>query len=632
MHGDVPNPKQLNRSLSVLSGFLLLTFLLLTCSVDVAALSAQDAMAAHEKIALEDRYPPATKCASCHPKHYREWSVSQHAYAQLSPVYMAMQVTINQVTSSTNGDFCVRCHTPVGSDIEEPLALTNLDRNPASREGITCITCHRVSQAYGKISGRLALDEGPLVAPVKGPLGHGGLSEILADPETYRNLSTDPSNTRGKKVHAEIEHFFELSSAGFCGNCHDVLLVNGFRLEEAFSDYKTSPATDRGVSCQDCHMGKVQGRDDGYEEGPAALIVNADTPDRKITNHYFAGPDHSIIHPGIFPHPLNPPRNLRKKTLRDWIQFDYAAKWGETDFEKREAKSTTFPAAWKTTSHRKAARRLIIDQCETLDWARGQRLEVLRNGFVLKNIESSLKGKKLHLSVEVGNATDGHNVPTGFDAERNIFLQIDIRDRNGRQVFLSGDRDPNGDLRDTHSLYVANGDLPLDKDLFNLQSKFLVQLAVGGEREQVLAVNKSVSSRPFIRPELRPTTLYGRPAGARKHRQVIAANSSRMADYKFSVSDVEWPLSVDVSLVVQMVPVNLIAAIAAAGFDYEMSPKAVADQIVAGAETIWQRQLSILPSGEIGDDIAVGSDNEICTADAFKAGECKYENNVCTSL
>jgi len=630
MHWDVPNPTLLKIPSSAVSILIVLAMLCLSCNV--AAQSSREAMAAHEKIALEDRYPPATKCASCHPRHYREWSVSQHAYAQLSPVYMAMQATINLVTSSTNGDFCVRCHTPVGSDIREPLALTNLDRNPASREGITCITCHRVSQSYGKISGRLALDEGPLVAPVKGPLGNEGLSKILAEPETYRNLSTDSSNTRGKKVHAEVEPFFELSSAGFCGNCHDVLLVNGFRLEEAFSDYKTSPATERGVSCQDCHMGKVQGRDEGYDEGPAALIVSTDTPDRKVTNHYFAGPDHSVIHPGIFPHPINPPRNLRKKTLRDWIQFDYAAQWGEATFEKKEARGMTFPDAWRTTSHRKAARRLIIDQCETLDWARGQRLEVLRNGFVLRNIESSLKGDKLKLSVEVGSATDGHNVPTGFDAERNIFLQIDIRDSNGRQVFLSGDRDPNGDLRDTHSLYVANGDLPLDKDLFNLQSKFLVRLAVGGEREQVLAINKSVSSRPFIRPELRPTTLYGRPAGARKHRKVIAANGSREAEYKFSVSDVEWPLSVDVSLVVQMVPVNLIAAISAAGFDYEMSPRAVADQVVAGSEAIWQRQLSISPSGAIAEDNRMDSDSEICTAESFKSGECKYESNVCTSL
>ena len=32
----------------------------------------------------------------------------------------------------------------------------------------------------------------------------------------------------------------------------DVRLVNGFRLEDAFSEYKTSPSAFRGESCQDC--------------------------------------------------------------------------------------------------------------------------------------------------------------------------------------------------------------------------------------------------------------------------------------------------------------------------------------------------------------------------------------------
>ena len=213
-----------------------------------------------------------------------------------------------------------------------------------------------------------------------------------------------------------------------------------------------------------------------------------------------------------------------------------------------------------------------------------------------------------------------------------IFLEVDIKDSNGQQVYISGDRDPNGDLRDTHSLYVANGEIPLDRDLFNLQSKFLVRLARGGEREQVLAVNKSLSSRPFIRPELRPSTLYGRPAGARKHRQVIQANSSREARYKVNIANAAWPLSADISLVVQMVPVNLVAEIAAAGFDYEMSPKTVAGQVVSGAEAIWQRTLSISQNGRIQADTPITDSSDQCTADAFEKGECRYQNNVCKVL
>ena len=82
------------------------------------------------------------------------------------------------------------------------------------------------------------------------------------------------------------------------------------------------------------------------------------------------------------------------------------------------------------------------------------------------------------------NGTDGHPVPTGFDAERLVWLQITVKDDAGQVVYESGDLDPNGDLRDAHSLYVHNGDLPLDRELFSLQSKFITRNVRGGEREQ----------------------------------------------------------------------------------------------------------------------------------------------------
>lgn len=52
---------------------------------DIALQAAKD----HQALFVESRYPSATTCKTCHPKHYKEWSVSQHAYAQLSPVYLS---------------------------------------------------------------------------------------------------------------------------------------------------------------------------------------------------------------------------------------------------------------------------------------------------------------------------------------------------------------------------------------------------------------------------------------------------------------------------------------------------------------------------------------------------------------
>src|SRR5687767_13903760 len=45
----------------------------------------------HAQLFVETKYPSATVCRTCHPEHYREWAMSQHAYSQISPTLQAMQ-------------------------------------------------------------------------------------------------------------------------------------------------------------------------------------------------------------------------------------------------------------------------------------------------------------------------------------------------------------------------------------------------------------------------------------------------------------------------------------------------------------------------------------------------------------
>ena len=651
-------------------------------SEDATEQLANDAAA---EINPEDIYPSAKTCSACHPKQYAEWSVSQHAYTQMSPVYMAFQMAVNALTSSTNGDFCIRCHNPIGMNMEESLFISNLERPASSREGITCSVCHRISQNYGKVSGRLSLVQGPMHSKIFGPSGGDELDRVIADPaeEGFR-VVTNPLE-RGAIVHAEVHKFEPLTSSAFCGTCHDVTLLNGFRLEEAFSEFKQTGAAADGVTCQDCHMGKVQGAVSGYEHGPAAVINGIPTKPRKLTNHFFAGPDYSLIHPGIFPH------NVEATDIADiatWLDFDHRAGWGTDEFEEMaetaeeaadglfdsyeelaealaeganelelddfqeliellreavaaseapaavgayaklaamadsvvemaadgQAKAEQFTAAraatetvvstlginftddWSDSSDRADAREVLDVQFERLEWAREQRLEVLRNGYKLDDIvvESAGPGG-IEFSVVVRNGTDGHAVPTGFDAERLVFLEVTVTNSDGEVVYVSGDRDPNGDVRDSHSIFVHNGDLPVDRDLFSLQSKFLVRLFRGGEREQVLAVNKSVSPQPFIRPETRPTVLYGRPRGARKHKMTIEPMGSRTASYAISGERLggAGPYAVRVRLVAQSIPVNLLFAIQVVGFDYGMSPKGIADRVLEGSEVLWERSVTV---------------------------------------
>ena len=473
----------------------------------------------------------------------------------------------------------------------ESIFASNLDRHPTSREGITCVVCHRVDKEYGKVSGRVALVEGGLLEKVFGPTGNTELERVLENKHEYRVVTG--ADESGRKIHTEVGRFPQISTSAFCGTCHDVNLYNGFRLEEAFSEYKNSPAAAENISCQDCHMGKTQGVVSGYDHGPAAIVGEAETLPRKLTNHFFAGPDYSIVHPGMFPHNSDA---AALATLREWLQFDYKSGWGTDEFEDSVGEDYAFPSVWSSIDDRYDARAILEQQFKLLEWARQKRLEVLRAGYKLGDIVPSSKGKNdLRFKVQVTNGTNGHNVPTGFDAERLVWLQLEVHAPDGEIIFKSGDLDPNGDVRDSHSLYVHNGELPLDDQLFTLQSRFLTRNVRGGEREQVLAVNTSVDPLPFVRPFTRSVVLTGQPAGARKHRQTIPPLASRWQQYTVPKKNLrgDGDYQLVVRLMSAMVPVNLIDAIKGGGFDYGMSPRSVADAVVAGHQVIWEKRATL---------------------------------------
>ncbi|MCP4846370.1 MAG: hypothetical protein GY899_00285 [Verrucomicrobiaceae bacterium] len=671
-------------------------------------------------LAEEKAFPTAVTCANCHPDHFEEWSVSAHAYAQMSPIFNTMHATVLKLTSGTNGDFCIRCHNQVGMQREEELFVSNLKRHPASIEGITCVVCHRVDRNYGKVSGRTAIVEGDLLGKVYGPKGGEILKQALSDVDKYKIQN---KNVNGRRpVHADAVKFDPISTSGFCGSCHDVNLLNGFRLEEAFSQFKNSASNKRGETCQDCHMGEIPGIakprhvrfpsakkgaknehlslaelkatgevDRNYRQEPAARVGEEREPTqiRKRTNHMFAGPDYSIVHPGLFPHSKelkdftyqsrisrtisaiekdvaarDPNASFDRQTaekkgvelakkyaLADWLSFRWEEGWGTDAFENaekirvqedrksssatggRHAPVTSYfaklpeqelkeviaagwhdpnPSKWRKGARaRKDARTLLDKQFLLLNRINVERHQIWRRGLQLGDfIVTKNNDRGLAFKVQVINATDGHGVPTGFDAERLIFLQVTVTNSNGDILFQSGDRDPNGDVRDLHSSYVHAGKLPIDKHLFNLQSKFLTRANRGGEQEQIVPVNHSPDPLPYIRPDTRAGILIGRPSGARKQARLIPPKLHRWASYEVSDKELSGstPHKIEVKLIAQMVPVNLVKLIGGVGYDYNLSTLEVAKRVVwghrvspskkdtarrGGALTIWSRSVTL---------------------------------------
>jgi hypothetical protein len=544
----------------------------------------------HAKLFKAKDFPSALECGVCHPVQFRQWSISQHAYAEVSAVFQAMQKSINYQLNGSNGDFCARCHSNIAGYLGESGNTLVLDRHPISREAITCITCHRVSNAYNKVSGRMGMHPGGITDPIYGPFGNQELARVIKDPKYH--VVADPKQV-GLQIHAKGIYFEPIKSSTFCGSCHDVTLFNGFRLEEAFSEYRTSPAAAQGTTCQDCHMGKIQGKVSGYAVGPAALVNGVPSKPRPLHDHTFAGPDYPIIHPGIFPF------NKEAQDLANvdqWTQFDYKAGWGTDAFEKHIPAGYKFPKHWEAVDDRYEGAKVIKDQLKLLEYHKEKRLEVLHNGYDIGQIKTEAASPNgIAFAVEVKNLTNGHNVPTGFTEERPVWLEVTVTDPSGRIIFKSGDRDPNGDLRDHHSSYVHDGLVPLDSQLLNLQGRVLIRNLRGGEEEVVLPIPYPQTQLPYVRPSTFSQVLLGRPTVARNQKTSIEPLGDRVADYSVAGSAMTGPgaYHVSVRLMSQTVPVNLVIASQHVGFDYHMSPKTVADNIVAGAVAVAERKFDI---------------------------------------
>jgi len=301
-------------------------FLAVACfSAPIFAAETDDSL---KKYYEESSYPSASQCAECHQQIYNEWATSNHAYASISPMFHKFEQAISDLTQGTIGSFCVRCHQQVGTQRGEERHLPLWDRSRVASEGVTCITCHRVQEEYGKVHGERSITPGDIHAPVGGTMRDSAFATVLQRKGELK-LATS-SKERGSKIHAGVYKFEQLGQAEFCVSCHQVAVNLGIKLEVVWDQYRDSPAFRAGVTCQDCHMGKVPGRADGYETGPSAVVNGvAINPKRRHSNHSFYGPGYPIAHPGIFPH--NP--KASRWTIQEWLKFDYRARWGSKTFE-----------------------------------------------------------------------------------------------------------------------------------------------------------------------------------------------------------------------------------------------------------------------------------------------------------
>ncbi len=511
-----------------------------------AAPEAASADQAHARVMQEDRYPSAAKCGECHRQIYDEWRVSNHAYAAISPMFHKFEQKVTELAPSI-GAFCVRCHMPVGTALNEPRDLPLWKRSQVSREGVTCVSCHRVSEEYGKTHGERRINPGTVYDPVYGPFGGDGVASAVQNAGRY-NIATD-DKARGTKIHTTGVKFEQLSKSEFCVSCHQVAVNVGIKLEVVWDQYRASPARKQGITCQDCHMGKVPGKAEGYATGPVAEgMRNGKTlnPNRKRSNHSFYGPGYPIAHPGIFPH--HNTEGTEEWTVEKWLKFDYRAKWGSDKFEEAvEAGKVKvkFPEEWAEADDRKKAWSVVEENLKLLEQKKAERHQVMENGSRIDGpyfAATARAGQPLRFSYKVTNTNAGHNLPSGsLGAQPELWLNVALIGPDGKRVWESGYVDSIGDMADLHSLDVRAGKVPHDGQLFNLQTKFLTTNVKGTEREMYLPFNLDIDQLPFLRPAGQPVSVMNHPPGARMEARSLPPLGGRVANYKVPADKLAKP-------------------------------------------------------------------------------------------
>lgn len=198
-------------------------------------------------------------CKGCHPQQYEEWAMSMHAYAVVDPVFHSVNALGQQVTDGKLGQFCVNCHSPFATLLNEaPDGIIKDQKllSPISRGGVTCDGCHKIESQVP---------------------GHG-VTKWRLDGVMYGTIK-DPVST---PAHGSVYNkTFEEGEA--CSGCHDIINPRGVQVEATFSEFKYSSYPQRGIPCQVCHMKTSDG------------LAAVGGPTRRIHSHIMEGVDVPLV-------------------------------------------------------------------------------------------------------------------------------------------------------------------------------------------------------------------------------------------------------------------------------------------------------------------------------------------------
>lgn len=336
-------------------------------------------------------------------------------------------------------------------------------------EGVSCSVCHRINgRNNSKTGSRIDFDEGVANAGylvVHNGSDSGALQETAFGPyDTYdsslspsltpahpatqmgehTNIPTDP--TDGMDVGTDGVHRPFIRTGALCGTCHDVRIAasdnitgeNFRRVENLFTEWRDSPWNNKNIpyvagstkgvfenpglvqvatgakvstSCQDCHMSRYPNHANALPREYDSGAIAGGFPIRaRISNHRFIGVDRFLTY-------ANP---------------------GSDDLSKYDISRGRMPPADPADPDPYPDPRGDFDLDASND-TRDLREILLQKAadFKIEHI-GPVVNNQFPVSISVENVGVGHNLPAGLSQERQVWIELEVQAKDGRNVFTSG--------------------------------------------------------------------------------------------------------------------------------------------------------------------------------------------------
>jgi tetratricopeptide (TPR) repeat protein len=201
-------------------------------------------------------FPPASYCASCHADVHAQWRQSAHANSFREPFYLRNVEMLNKSKGIESSRHCEGCHNPIAL-FSGALSTGSKIARPFDNDGVTCMVCHSIQRTQNT-SGTGSYVMGIPAVMVKEdgtPIpGAAPFSEIMARPDLHRR--------------AVMRDFYRTPE--FCATCHKAAVpqsLNDYRWLRAFTVYDEWQGSSWSrqslapfyhkkseSTCQSCHM------------------------------------------------------------------------------------------------------------------------------------------------------------------------------------------------------------------------------------------------------------------------------------------------------------------------------------------------------------------------------------------